>query len=116
MNELIKYTIDFLKVLSDQTRLEILNLLKDAPKSSKDLEESLNKKQPSISQQLKILLNSNLITFETIENSNKKKIKYYKLKDKNIFKIISSIQSYVSQINNERFKDLRNMDIFDTLS
>lgn len=116
MNELIKYTLDFLKALSDQTRLEILNLLKEAPKSSKDLEKALNKKQSSISQQLKILYNSNLITFEIIKNYNKKKTKYYKLKDANIFNIISSIQSYVAKINNQRIKDLQNLDIIDTLS
>ena len=116
MSELIKHTLDFLKVLSDQTRLEILNLLKESPKSSKDLEKALNKKQPSISQQLKILNNSKLITFDVIENNNKKKTKYYKLKDRNIFHIISSIQSYVAKINNQRIKDLRNLDIIDTLS
>ena len=116
MNELIKYTLDFLKVLSDHTRLEILNLLKETPKSSKDLEKALNKKQPSISQQLKILSNSNLITFETIENDNKKKTKYYKLNDANVINIISSIQSYVAKINNQRIKDLQNLDIIDTLS
>ena len=116
MNELIKYTLDFLKVLGDQTRLEILNLLKEGPKSSKDLETALSKKQPSISQQLKILYNSNLIIFETIENNNNKKTKYYELKDANIFNIISSIQSYVARINNQRIKDLQNFDIIDTLS
>jgi len=116
MNELIKYTLDFLKVLGDQTRLEIINLLKESPKSSKDLEIALSKKQPSISQQLKILYNSNLITFETIENHNKKKTKYYELKDVNIFNVISNIQSFVAKINNQRFKDLQNLDIIDTLS
>jgi len=116
MNELIKYTLDFLKVLGDQTRLEILNLLKEGPKSSKDLQKALDKKQPSISQQLKILYNSNLITFETKENHNKKKTKYYKLKDKNIFNILSSIQSYVAKMNNQRIKDLHNLDIIDALS
>ena len=116
MNELIKHTLDFLKVLGDQTRLEILNLLKEGPKSSKDLQNTLNKKQPSISQQLKILHNSNLITYDTIKNNNKKKTKYYKLNDRNIFNIISSIQSYVAKINNQRIKDLQNLDIIDTLS
>jgi predicted transcriptional regulator len=116
MNEIIKYTLDFLKVLGDQTRLEILNLLKEGPKSSKDLEKTLRKKQPSISQQLKILDNANLITHKTKENHNKKKINYYELKDTNIFNIISSIQSYVAKINNQRIKDLRNLDIIDTLS
>ena len=116
MNELIKYTLDFLKVLGDQTRLEILNHLKEKPKSSKDLEKALSKKQPSISQQLKILLNANLITFETRENHNKKKTKYYELKDTDIFNIISSMQSYVAKINNQRIKDLQNLDIIDTLS
>ena len=48
MNELIKYTLDFLKVLGDQTRLQMLNLLKEGPKSSKDLEKAFKKKQPSI--------------------------------------------------------------------
>lgn len=116
MNELIKYTLDFLKVLGDQTRLQMLNLLREGPKSSKDLEKALKKKQPSISQQLKILHNANLITFDIKENNNKNKTKSYKLNDTNIFNILSSIQSYVAKINNQKFKDLQNLDIIDTLS
>ena len=116
MNELIKYTLDFLKVLGDQTRLEILNLLKEGSKSSKDIEIALNKKQPSISQQLKILYNANLITYKTKENNNKKKTKYYNLKDKNIFNIISSIHSYVAKNKDYSISDLQNLDIIDTLS
>jgi len=116
MNDLIKYTLDFLKVLGDQTRLEILYLLKEAPKSSKDIERALDKKQPSISQQLKILYNANIVTFDMKENKNKKKAKSYKLNDKHIFDIISNIQSYVAKINNLKIRELQNLDIIDTLS
>ena len=116
MNELIKYTLDLLKVLSDKTRLEILHYLNESPRSSKDLQKLLSKKQPSISQQLKILYSADLITFYTKENRKKKKIKYYKLKDDDIVSVLSSIKSYVAKVNNEKMRNLQDLDIIDTLS
>ena len=115
MNELTKFSIDFLRVLGDQTRLEIIELLKGGPKTSKEIQLELDKSQPTISQHLKTLCGSNLIIFELKENENKKKLQYYSIKDRDLFKLLSMIYSFVAGINNEKVKDLRDLDIYDTL-
>ncbi|MFX1273723.1 MAG: ArsR/SmtB family transcription factor, partial [Promethearchaeota archaeon] len=96
MNELTKFSIEFLRILSDQTRLEILELLRDGPKTSKEIQIQLNKSQPTISQHLKNLQGSNLIDINLMENENNKRLKYYSIKDKDLFKLLSTIYSYVA--------------------
>ena len=115
MNELTKFSIEFLRVLGDHTRLEIIELLKSGPKTSKEIQMELEKSQPTISQHLKTLCGSNLIIFELKENKNKKKLQYYRIKDKDLLKLLSTIYSFVARINNEKVKDLRDLDIYDTL-
>jgi len=115
MNELIKFSLEFLRVLGDQTRLEIIELLKGGPKTSKEIQMELDKSQPTISQHLKTLYGSNLIIFELKENINKKKLQYYSIKDNDLLKLLSMINSFVARINNEKVKDLRDLDIYDTL-
>ncbi|MGQ4875004.1 MAG: ArsR/SmtB family transcription factor [Promethearchaeota archaeon] len=110
MLELKRYIIEFLKVLSDLTRLEILNLLKDSKKTSLEIQNSLNKSQSTISQHLKILYNNKLIDFE-----KKKKIKYYYVKNTEIFRILDAIKSFVIKINRENLKDFVDIDIIDIL-
>lgn len=116
MSILVKNTADFLKVLGDQTRLEILELLKTGPMSSKNIEDKLNKKQPTISQQLKILFKSELITYNIRENPNGNKTKYYTFKDKEIFDLLMSVNSFILKKNNEKVKNLADLDVLDTLS
>jgi hypothetical protein len=58
-----------------------------------------------------MLSENNLIGFEKKEN-----IKYYKIKNTNIFNLLSNINSVVTNINKEKLKDLRDVDIYDTLS
>ena len=111
MSELKKETIEFLKVLADQTRLEILDLLNHEKKTSSEIQLALNKSQSTISQHLKVLANKNLIIFERINN-----IKYYQIKNLEIFKLLVEIKDFVAKINQEKLKDLRDLDVIDTLS
>lgn len=111
MSELRKYTIEFLKVLADSTRLEILDQLKNSEKTSKEIQEKLNRSQSTISKHLNLLIDNNLIDFEKKDN-----IKYYKIKNSNIFTLLSNINSTVANINTEKLKDLIDVDIIDTLS
>ncbi|MFX1238866.1 MAG: hypothetical protein ACFE8P_14260, partial [Promethearchaeota archaeon] len=76
---------------------------------------ALKKKQPTISQQLKILQDSDLIIYNIKENDNGKKTKYYSYKDKQIYEILSSINYFIAKKNNKRIKDLSNLDVLDTL-
>ena len=110
MSELKKDIIEFLKVLADQTRLEILDLLYREKSPSSEIQSALNKSQPTISQHLKVLASKNLIIFERIDN-----VKYYKIKNKGIFKLLVDIKSFVDGINKERLQTISNEDIKDTL-
>ena len=110
MSELKKDIIEFLKVLSDQTRLEILDLLYHKNKTSSEIQSALKKSQSTISQHLKVLTNMNLIIFDRINN-----IKYYKIKNKEIFKLLIDIKSFVAEINKEKLQAMSNEDILDTL-
>ncbi|GAI63196.1 unnamed protein product [marine sediment metagenome] len=103
--------IEFLRVLADQTRLDILDLLRDEKKTSSEIQTALDKSQSTISQHLKALSNKNLIIFDKINN-----IKSYKIKNPNIFKLLIEIKSFVLKINREKLKDLRDLDVIDTLS
>jgi len=103
--------IEFLKVLADQTRLDMLELMRDEKKTSSEIQKALGKSQSTISQHLKALSNKNLIIFDRINNA-----KSYKINNPNIFKLLVEIKSFVSTINQEKLKDLRDLDVIDTLS
>lgn len=102
---------DFLKILADPTRLDILKLLKDGKERIvTTIHESLGKSQSSISQQLKRLENANLL--EVRKESRKK---YYKIKDPQIFQILNLLNSYMSNLNKDKIEELADLDIVDTL-
>lgn len=114
MSEIKKYTIEFIKVLSDQTRLDILDLLNQGNKTSAEIQKELKKSQSTISQHLKLLINANLVDSES-NKVGRKLINYYKLKHLEIFRLLSEINSFVIKINKEKFVDLRDLDVIDTL-
>lgn len=111
MSELTKNIADFLKILSDQTRLDILELLKNGEKTSKEIQKVLKKSQSTISQHLKKLHDEDLISIEEKENLN-----YYKIKYQYIFKILSFVQSFIITLQKEKIRKLSELDIQDTLS
>ncbi|MFX1329660.1 MAG: ArsR/SmtB family transcription factor, partial [Promethearchaeota archaeon] len=55
MDELTEVTSEFLKLLSDPYKLEIIKFLKSSEKTSKEIEEALNISQSYTSQLLKQL-------------------------------------------------------------
>jgi DNA-binding transcriptional ArsR family regulator len=110
MSEFRNDFIEFLKVLADQTRLEILDLLNNEIRTSAQIQSALNKSQSTISQHLKVLSNSNIISFERINN-----VKYYEIKNKEIFNLLINIKSFVSGINKEKLHSMSNNDVIDTL-
>ena len=114
MSELKKDIIELLKVLADQTRFEILDLLCREKMPSSEIQTKLTKSQSTISQQLKILTNKNLIVFERIK-IEQKFIKYYKIKNREVFKLLVDIKSFVVGINKEKLQAMSNEDILDTL-
>ncbi len=81
---------DFLKALADKSRLEIIKYLKNGEKSSQEIQDMLNKGQSTVSQQLKILILANLVTYRT-EGVKK----FYSIKDPKIFQLLSQINAYI---------------------
>ncbi|MFX1488566.1 MAG: ArsR/SmtB family transcription factor [Promethearchaeota archaeon] len=111
MSEFRRSIVEFLRVLADQTRLEILDFLKDDEKPSSEIQKKLERSQSTTSKHLNILVDNNLITFEKRNN-----IKYYKIKNSDIFPLIGRISSIIADINKEKFKEIRDQDIYNTLS
>ena len=114
MTELTEKVSDFLKVLCDQTRLEILELLKNGEKTSEEIQEALHKTQSTISLQLKKLNDENLISFEK-KKEEKVSINYYRVKNYYIFKLLSNIQSFVISLQKDKVEKLLELDKYDTL-
>ena len=110
MDELLQKIAEFFKVLSDPTRLDILDFLKDGSKTSEQIQNELNKSQSTISQQLKTLIDSELITSE-----KKGIMNYYSIKFDYVFKILNFIKPFVINLQKEKVKKLAELDIRDTL-
>ncbi len=110
MSDINSYISDFLKALSDQTRLDILFLLQKEGRTSNDLQNILQKSQSTISQHLKILLSNNLIIFEKKDKEN-----CYNIKDLDTSNFLSQINSFVIKKNKEKLVDFIDSDVKDVL-
>ncbi len=102
---------NFLKVLSDTTRLEILETLADGiERSAGEIENLTGKSQSSTSQQLKTLINAKLLD---VRKDGRNKL--YQIRDAQIFKILSALNGFLSSINSDRIDELAEIDIDDVL-
>ena len=102
---------EFIKVLSDPSRLDILDALKEGSEmSASEIENAIGKSQSSTSQQLKNLVNANILNVRR-ESRNK----YFKIRDPQIFNILIEITIYLSNINQDKIEELSDVDISDTL-
>jgi len=81
-NEKIKDTVQLFKIFSDETRLKILQLLIEKEHCVQDIYEQLHMSQSSISHQLKLLRDRNLV-----KTRREGKHIIYSLKDDHIKKI-----------------------------
>ncbi|MHA2431092.1 MAG: ArsR/SmtB family transcription factor [Promethearchaeota archaeon] len=85
--------------------------LKESEKKNEDLQNLLNKSQSTISHQLNILVDNNLVDFEVKEN-----YKYYKIKNQAIFKLLSRIEGFIEKTTSEDFKKRRKKELYDILT
>ncbi len=83
--------MDVLKVIADETRMAILQVLKDGALTVSDIEEKTGKSHSTTSQQLKRMLSAKLVTFKR-EGTQK----FYQIRDNQIFDMLDSISSYLS--------------------
>jgi ArsR family transcriptional regulator len=83
--------MDILKAIADDTRMAILQSLKSGPLTVSDIEKITGKSHSTTSQQLKSMLNVNLLSFRK-EGTQK----FYQIRDNQIFDMLESISSYLS--------------------
>ena len=111
---IIYFLIVFLpsNVYADEVNTKILEFLKKNQEgsTSSNLQEELKKSQSTISQHLKILMENNLIASEKRDNIN-----YYFIRDLNIFKILSIVNSYINRIDQREHLDKSKRDLYDLL-
>ena len=110
MEVLNKRISNFFKVLSDPTRLNILEFLKDNPSTSIQIQKSLNISQSYASHQLKKLFDADLIDYE-----KKGKKKCYKPKNNAIYKLLALIQSYIFKLEKEKYEKFNLINEFKTI-
>ena len=110
MNEVNENIVNFLKIIADTTRLSILQFLKNNETTASEIQGALNKSQSTISQQLKLLINVELVSFRRVGAK-----KFYKIKNPEIFNILSIIMAFISNQNKEKIDQLTSIDILDTL-
>jgi DNA-binding transcriptional ArsR family regulator len=107
MEDLKRKTINFFKVLSDPTRLDILEYIKNNPSSSGNIQKVLNISQSYASHQLKKLYDADLIEYE-----KKGKTKIYKPKNDSIYKLLDIIRSYVFKFEKEKYEKFNLIENF----
>ena len=78
----VKKKVKILKALADDTRLKIVLSLLNGRKSVTEITQIVQKAQPTVSIQLRVLELSGLI-----ESEKESRFVYYKIADKNIFAV-----------------------------
>ncbi|MCC7554030.1 MAG: metalloregulator ArsR/SmtB family transcription factor [Methanobacteriaceae archaeon] len=84
--DIINREVESFKALADHTRLKLVYLLEDKELCSCQMVNSLEIAQPTISHHLSVLVKSGIVEWE-----KKGKWKYFKLKNKDLIKIIKKI-------------------------
>ena len=110
MDELTKEVANFLKILSDPYSIEIIRLLKNNELISKDIQDTLKISQSYTSQELKTLKQSGIINVRKDGN-----IKYYYIANKSIYKVLSTMNSYILELHKEKFQRMVKSDNLDKL-
>jgi len=100
--------IIFLSVLADSTRLEIMDFIRDKERTSSEIQIALKKTQSTISQHLKMLMNSNLV--DSIKKDN---INHYYIKNPDIFRLLQIIDSFVNKTHIQKLWDESQKDLED---
>ncbi|MFW9874353.1 MAG: ArsR/SmtB family transcription factor [Candidatus Thorarchaeota archaeon] len=110
MDDLNEEVANFLKILSDPYSIEIIRILKNRELASKDIQDLLKISQSYTSQELKILKQTGIINVRKDGN-----IKYYSIVNKSIFKVLSTINSYILELQKEKFHKMVKSDNLDKL-
>ncbi len=110
MRDKLDSMIDLMKVLNDRTRLEIIEFLMTEKKKQKEIETALKKSQSTISQQLKILIQSGIVNFD-----QKGVEKEYYIKESKIYNLLSSIFDFATILNKNKSNVIASSNVNDIL-
>jgi len=105
MSDLSEFIADFLKILADPIKIDIIKLLKDNKKNSKQIQQNLMVSQANVSQKINELKKLEIIQAEKIKN-----IFYYSIVDSDIYKILSILTSYILDLQKKKIDKLKNID------
>ncbi len=92
--------IAFLNILADNTRLDILEELKENEKTSAEIQEKLDKSQSTISQHLKVLRDNNLV-----DSNRKDNVNFYFIKNSEIFRLLTIVKTFIDDIEKKQLWD-----------
>lgn len=96
-DNLIELETDFIKALSQPTRLKIVHFLKDGERCACEIIPKMKEEQSTISRHLTCLRNAGIL------QSRKEGVSvYYKIKDERIFSLLSLVDEMIkTQIKNK---------------
>lgn len=83
--------MDILKAIADETRMTILQVLKTGSLTAGQIEKSIGKSHSTTSQQLKNLVEANILSSRKDGTQ-----KFFQINNPQIFEVIESIKSYLS--------------------
>ena len=110
MESLNSLMVKFLKVLSDPVRLEIIEYLRDNPRSASEIQKNLNLSQSYTSHQLKKLVDGDILVYERIG-----KTKTFQIKDKGIYKLLSIIKTYILHFEKNKMQKIQSLEDSESL-
>ena len=84
---LSEFKVEFLRGLADNTRLKIIESLKDSERTVSQLVDEIGSSQSNISTHLKLLKTTGIV-----KSRNEGKYVYYSLRDETIYEFLSKLE------------------------
>ncbi len=96
---LSEYKVEFLRSLADNTRLKIIEALKERERTVSELVESVGSSQANISTHLKLLRSAGIV-----KSRNKGKYVYYSLRDESILEFLNLLEEMLILMRRKSFE------------
>lgn len=108
--ETLSLVADYFKVLSEVSRLQILNCLREQPMNGKQLAEATGLGQANLSKHLKLLTQAGILKREQQGVSA-----YYRIKDPMIFELCELVCDTISNEFQERAESFNQLSSFNLI-
>lgn len=107
-SSVLRLTMNLFKILSDVNVLNIILKLKKGEKAFQELQKELELSQSNLSHLMKRLTDAKIISFRREERK-----KYYKIKNTNIFKILTETMAFLMEMQKETIEELKDFSLYD---